>query len=87
MRPNNIGLDAGARSDGVDLAPKLVAMKLRATFVTAMSEKREKRADYADLQTYVGQSVGTVMSAHYDHVSTERLRKIADLAQGMVEGG
>ena len=40
--------------------------------------------DYCDLQTYVRQSVGTVMSAHYDRPSLERLGKIAGLAQGMV---
>jgi len=65
----------------VDLAPKFTACKLRHTFITAM---REQRVDYPDLQTYVGQTVGTVLTVHYDHVSLERLRKIADLAQGLV---
>ena len=40
--------------------------------------------DYWDLQFYVGQSVGTVMSAHYDRPPLERLGKIAGLAQEMV---
>ena len=73
-----------ARADGIDLAPKFVARKLRATFITTM---REMKADHDDLQTYVGQSDGNVMSTHYDHASIERLRKFADLAQGLVEGG
>ena len=41
-------------------------------------------ADYADLQVYCGQSVGTVMSKHYDKPSIEKLGKIAALARGMV---
>ena len=57
------------------------ARKLRASFMTAM---REMGYDYCDLQVYVGQSVGTVMSAHYDRPSAERLGKIAGLAEGMV---
>jgi integrase len=72
-----------ARADGVDLAPKFVPRKLRATFITTM---REKKADKADLETYVGQSDGTVMSKHYDHASAERLRQIADLAQRLLDG-
>jgi len=67
-----------ARADGVDLAPKFTACKLRHTFITAM---RGLRADYPDIQTYVGQTVGTVLTVHYDHASLERLRRIADLAQ------
>jgi len=70
-----------AKADGVDLAPRFMARKLRATFVTAL---RDMGADYADLQTYVGQTIGTVLTVHYDHASTERLRKIADLAQALV---
>ena len=34
---------------------------------------RSVGCDYYDLQTCVGQSVGTVMSAHYDHSFMERL--------------
>ena len=61
---------------------KFIARKLRASFVTAM---RGTDCDYCDLQVYVGQSVGTVMSAHYDKPGIERLGKIAGLAQEMVE--
>ena len=37
--------------------------------------------DYYDLQNYVGTNAGTVLSAHYDKPSLERLGKIAALAQ------
>ena len=72
-----------AREDGVDLPSRFVARKLRATFATAM---RSMGADYADLQTYLGQTVPTVLSRHYDRVGHERLGKIADLAQKVFDG-
>ena len=40
--------------------------------------------DYCDLQGYVGQSFGTVISASYDKPSVEKFGKIAGLARGMV---
>jgi len=46
--------------------------KLRASFVTDM---RGTGADYCDLQVYVGQSVGTVMSAHYDRLYLSRANR------------
>jgi integrase len=66
---------------GVDLPPRFIPRKLRASFVTAM---RGAGADYADLQTYLGHSVGTTMSVHYDRPSLERLARIAALAQALV---
>lgn len=69
-----------ARADGVVIPEAFIPRRCRASFVTAM---RSARADYADLQAYVGQSVRTVLSQHYDHVSISRLEEIADLAQDM----
>jgi len=67
---------------GVDLPPRFIPRKLRASFVAAL---RGAGADYADLQTYIGHSVRTTMSAHYDRASLERLGRIATLAQVLVE--
>jgi hypothetical protein len=39
--------------------------------------------DFFDLQRYLGQMPSSVLSQHYDMVDTDRLRKIADVAQGL----
>jgi hypothetical protein len=57
--------------------------KLRATFVSLM---RGARADFADLQAYIGHRPATTLSAHYDEGSMERLAAVARLAQGLAEG-
>ena len=67
-----------ARKDEMDLPKHFIARTLRASSVTAM---RSMGADYTDLQSYVGQSVGTVLSEHYDHVGMKRLEKIAEVAE------
>ena len=71
------------RLDGVDLPPKFIARRLRASFVTAL---RSVGADIADLQAYLGQAPMTILSAHYDQIDDARLRRIADLAQDLFEG-
>ena len=37
--------------------------------------------DFFDLQRYLGQMPSSVLSQHYDMVDTDRLGKIADVAQ------
>lgn len=67
-----------AKNAGIEFPPSFMPRKLRATFATAM---RTGRADYADLQRYIGHSVPTVLSQHYDFASLDRLAEIAIIAQ------
>jgi integrase len=75
-----------ARADSVELPTAFVPRKLRATFATAA---RSVGCDFFDLQRYLGQMPSSVLSQHYDMVDTDRLRKIADVAQRLArtEGG
>ena len=52
--------------------------KLRASFVTAM---RSAGADFELLQRYIGHAPSSILAAHYEAVTLDRLRPIADLAQ------
>ena len=52
-----------AREVEVDLPEGFVARKLRASFVTAM---RKGRADFEDLQGYIGHAPASILSEHYD---------------------
>ena len=70
------------RLDRVDLPPKFIARRLRASFVTAL---RSAGADIAVLQAYLGQAPTTILSAHYDQIDDTRLRRIADPAQDLFE--
>lgn len=67
-----------ARNAGIEFPPSFMPRKLRATFATAM---RTGRVDYADLQRYIGHTVPTVLSQHYDFASLDRLAEIAAVAQ------
>ncbi len=76
-----------ARADGINLPPKFIAKKLRASFMTAMRSVEPVPCDYHDLQAYCGHEPDNTMAKHYDVPSLERLGKIATLAQGMVGAG
>jgi len=67
----------------LDLPARFVPRKLRASFVTAL---RSAGADLALVQKYVGHRPLTVLSAHYDDVTLDRLRVLAGLAQDLFEG-
>ena len=71
------------RLDGVDLPPKFIPRRLRASFVTAL---RSAGADIAVLQAYLGQAPTSILSAHYDQIDDTRLGRIVDLAQDLFEG-
>lgn len=71
-----------ARNAGIEFPPSFMPRKLRATFATAM---RTGRVDYADLQRYMGHTVPTVLSQHYDFASLDRLAEIAAIAQQLHE--
>ncbi len=64
--------------------------KLRATFISAVGDLNAEAnldAEGNALRFYVGQKPTSVLTAHYDVPSIERLGKIAGLAQGMVGDG
>lgn len=72
-----------ARRAGVAVPPEFTPRRLRASFVTAM---RTARADFEVLQRYIGHRPASILSAHYDDVSKDRLEDIARLAQDLFEG-
>lgn len=67
----------------IKLPEGFIPRKLRSSFATAM---REARADFECLQKYLGHRPGSVLSAHYDHISLDRLREIAALGDDLVSG-
>ena len=67
-----------ARRDGLQLPGRFTARRLRASFITSM---REAGIDSAILQKYVGHSPSSILAAHYDCVSIDRLAAIPRLAQ------
>jgi len=71
-----------AQEHGVATPGKFTPRRLRASFVTAM---RTAGADFEILQRYIGHTPTSILSAHYDHVSIDRLRSIATLSQELFE--
>ncbi len=69
-----------AQGASIKLPDDFISRRLRATFVTAM---RGAGADLGELQAYCGHRQGTILGAHYDKITLDRLRKIADLADDM----
>jgi site-specific recombinase XerD len=72
-----------ARLEGLDISPRFVVRKLRASFITAM---REAGADVPTLQVYCGHCPATILSAFYDRIGLDRLRVIARLADDLATG-
>lgn len=77
------GDDRRDRRDGIDLPANFIARRPRATFTTSM---RLAEADYPGLLKYLGHAPATTMAAHYDIISTGRMRPIAALADDLYHG-
>lgn len=71
-----------ARADGLDLPAGFTPRLLRSSFVTML---RETGADFPTLQAYIGHAPSTVLAAHYDRVSMDRLRTVSALADRLSE--
>ena len=71
--------------DAFEAPSGFMPRKLRATFVSAVGDLNAEAkldAEGNTLRFYVGQKPTSVLTAHYDVPSLERLGKIAGLAQG-----